>query len=629
MSSAAIKNLFNFRRSLPDPYSGEGKKVNAASKFGASTESTLCATVIKGIHAVCACMSRTADGAVGTQENRNIAEYKSSIEDEYHLVVYEPLSGALSAGVYSKDSGAMHPYILNDANRDGAAVIMAMFPTLKEETEFSETFMAYYDQYKANFPDMGIARNLMGILCDNVYRRVQDDKILEHIAVDVDAAGNLLTLSKVHIESGVYEPETVEAGEFSIFAASKGGSVKIKPAKKIMDPEALKGKYAFSKRTLSPMEELLVPKIPAWYIVPQSVVDVCNHAQSTTKNSLPMRNFLLRGPAGTGKTMAAQAIAAGLGLPYMKYTCSANTEIFDFTGQIIPDTDGEKPSDPAIQEELDKLNAMGGITYENVAKLMNLPDVEEIDWDAAGVYKQLTGEDHDGATSKECIELVMEKVMGKMQELFSASGGKSQGQSFRYAETDFLKALKYGYVVEVQEPTTIMQPGVLVGLNSLLEQGGSITLPNGEVIERHPDAVVIVTTNISYEGCRALNQSILDRMSLAFDIELPSPEVMVQRSMSVTGETDEALVSEMVEVTNNMARYCKENSIMDGCVGMRSLIDWIFSTQITGNVYESALHTILSKATSDEQDREAIKTAVLAPVFSSKKPRHFASFKAA
>ena len=174
-----------------------------------------------------------------------------------------------------------------------------------------------------------------------------------------------------------------------------------------------------------------------------------------------------------------------------------------------------------------------------------------------------------------------------------------------------------------------MQPGVLVGLNSLLEQGGSITLPNGEVIERHPDAVVIVTTNISYEGCRALNQSILDRMSLAFDIELPSPEVMVQRSMSVTGETDEALVSEMVEVTNNMARYCKENSIMDGCVGMRSLIDWIFSTQITGNVYESALHTILSKATSDEQDREAIKTAVLAPVFSSKKPRHFASFKAA
>ena len=58
-----------------------------------------------------------------------------------------------------------------------------------------------------------------------------------------------------------------------------------------------------------------------------------------------------------------------------------------------------------------------------------------------------------------------------------------------------------------------MQPGVLVGLNSMLEQSGSITLPTGEIINRHPDAVVVVTTNISYEGCRGLNQSVIDRMS--------------------------------------------------------------------------------------------------------------------
>ena len=80
------------------------------------------------------------------------------------------------------------------------------------------------------------------------------------------------------------------------------------------------------------------------------------------------------------------------------------------------------------------------------------------------------------------------------------------GQRFSYVETDFLRALKNGYVVEIQEPTTIVQPGVLVGLNSLLEQGGSITLPTGEIIRRHPDAVVVVTTNVSYEGCRGMNQ---------------------------------------------------------------------------------------------------------------------------
>lgn len=88
-----------------------------------------------------------------------------------------------------------------------------------------------------------------------------------------------------------------------------------------------------------------------------------------------------------------------------------------------------------------------------------------------------------------------------------AEGQNNGSQSFTYVETDFLKALKKGYVVEIQEPTTIVQPGVMVGLNSLLEQEGTITLPTGEVIMRHPDTVVVITTNVSYEGCRGMNRA--------------------------------------------------------------------------------------------------------------------------
>ena len=173
-------------------------------------------------------------------------------------------------------------------------------------------------------------------------------------------------------------------------------------------------------------------------------------------------------------------------------------------------------------------------------------------------------------------------------------------------------------MIELQEPTTIAQPGVMVGLNSLLEQGGSITLPTGEIIERHPDAVVIITTNISYEGCRGMNQSIIDRMSLVQDIELPAPEIMVQRAMSVTGATDEYQVSQMVQVVNDMSDYCHKNGITDGSVGMRSLLDWIVSTQITGDPYQSALYTIISKATADEADREALISSILEPIFAPK-----------
>ena len=263
---------------------------------------------------------------------------------------------------------------------------------------------------------------------------------------------------------------------------------------------------------------------------------------------------------------------------------------------------------------------MGGINYENVKALMNLPDLDDMDYDPAGTYKLLTGIDKEDATSQECMAVVMQKVTEKICELSRSDENKSEkGQTFRYEETDFMKALKHGYVLEIQEPTTIVQPGVLVGLNSLLEQEGSITLPTGEIIQRHPDAVIVVTTNVSYEGCRGMNQSVIDRMSLVRDVELPEPEVMVQRAMSVTGETDELMVSDMVRVVNDMADYCRKNSITDGSVGMRSLIDWIVSFQVTGDVYSSALQTVISKASAEEDDREALISAVLEPVFAPKR----------
>ena len=84
-----------------------------------------------------------------------------------------------------------------------------------------------------------------------------------------------------------------------------------------------------------------------------------------------------------------------------------------------------------------------------------------------------------------------------------------------------------------------------------------------------------------------LNQSVTDRMSLAQDIELPSPEVMAQRAMQVTGCDDEILVSQMVKVVNDMSDFMRKNGIVDGSCGMRSLIDWILSTQITGDPYTS------------------------------------------
>ena len=615
--SVAINNLINFSRSLPAPFDTlTSKKVKVSSKYGSGTEATLSTTVIKAVHAVCDCMTGTGEGAVGVIDHRMVAEYKSSSgPDAYHLVVFDSATGNIVASGYDKNTEMIENYRLHQTANDGAAVLMAMIPALMADQEFEDNFGLYMDQRKAGYPDLTKATEYMAILCDNAYRRIKDETCPANIKAKVEKSGNVLRVSQAQLDSGAYTPSTVMAGEFTIFA--KTAKVTVSAATTQILHTDFEGKYQLTPgRKLSVLEESLVPKLEDWYIIPEQAVNICRHAQMTTGKPMQMRNFLMRGPAGTGKTQGARAIAAGLHLPYMKYTCSASTEVFDFVGMVFPKTDTMTTGDAQLDKEREMIMGMGGINYTNVAKIMNLPDLEDMDFDPCGVFQNLTGIVNEEVTSRDCMAVVMDMVAEKIKALSKpAEGEQSSGQTYTYVETDFIKALKNGYLLEIQEPTVIMQPGVLVGLNSLLEQGGSITLPTGEVIQRHPDTVIVVTTNVTYEGCRGLNQSVVDRMSLVEDIELPSPEVMVQRAMAVTGATDEYQVSQMVQVVNDMSDYMRKNNITDGSCGMRSLIDWITSAEITGDVYRSAISTIISKASSDEDDREALKTTVLEPIF--------------
>ena len=612
--------LFAFDRRLPAPFDKGGKKkVKVSSTYGDGTEATLSSTVVKAVLAYCACKDGSKPGAVGICGGKGVAEYKSaSGADAYHLAVYDPSNGTVLASKYDSGTEVMETYSMGKSGQDGAAVLLAMIPALAADQEFADNLDAFMAEYRDSFSDLPKATDLAAILCDNAYRRVKDKSCPAHLQVNIDNSGNVMRVSQTHLDSGNFTPDRVLAGEFTILAHT--GATVVLEQKETVPHSDFIGKYILTPaRGLTAHEEALVPTLAPWYVLPEEVVSICAHAQKSTEKSLPMRNFLLRGPAGTGKTEGAKAIAAGLHLPYVKYTCSANTEVYDFIGQVFPETDGPSTGDADLDRERQELKEMGGITYENVKKIMGLPDLDDMDYDPEGTYMLLTGHAKAGATSQDCMAEVMDQVTAKLQKLCTVKPETvNAGQTYTYTETDFIRALKYGYVCEIQEPTTIMQPGVLVGLNSLLEQNGTITLPTGEVIRRHPDAVVVVTTNVSYEGCRGMNQSVLDRMNLTQDIELPAPEIMAQRAMSVTGCEDDVLVSRMVQVVNDMADFCRKNGISDGSCGMRSLIDWIMSAEITGDPYTSALCTIISKATADEEDRNAIITSVLEPIFAPK-----------
>ena len=425
--ATSMTNLFNFGRPLPEPFEKlPNKKVKgAASKYGA-LEATLCASVLKGVNAFCACVNGTGQGAVGNIEGqRYVAEYKSSMgADTYHLVVYDASTGNFLASVYDRDTELMEQYTAHPSARDGAALFFAMMPKLLEDQEFKENFQAYREQRKDGFPDLPKAVTAAAILCDNVYRRVKDESCPAHVKVRVDKSGNLMRVSRTQLDSGLYKPGTVLAGEFTVFSNTSGNHTRLPTP--VIEHKDFVGKYPLTPgRKLSAGEQALVPALPEWYVIPPEVVDICKHAKLTTGKPAQMRNFLLRGPAGTGKTMGAKAIAAGLGLPYMKYTCSAGTEIYDFVGMVFPDTE-HSTGDAQLDQEREQLRSLGGMTYENVSKLLHLPDLEDMDYDPAGVYQYLTGVENQAATAQDCMALVLEKVTEKVRQL-SAAPSKTSG----------------------------------------------------------------------------------------------------------------------------------------------------------------------------------------------------------
>lgn len=607
--STYLNNLFNYSRKLPAPFDTlSSKTVEVSSIYGDGKSSTLCCTVIKAVNAYCN-MLENGNGGLGKKDTLNICEYRSKSDDDYHLVVYDPDSGALVAAVYDAGTELCSPYVLNSRNRDGAACLLAMLPALMSDSEFSEALETYKKQYAYSFSDFDTTLNAMALMCDNAYRRIKSGSL----KANVDKTGNLMRITHTNIDAGTYEPDSIIAGEFRILSHNDSMEQKSNCGVKFRH-EDFSGKFSYTDRAFSETEKQMIPALESYYIIPEEIVTICQHAKETTGKPSQMRNFLLRGPAGTGKTEGAKAIAAGLGLPYVSYTCSAETDIFDFIGQFAPDTDKE-----SLISAKEESSGKSAFSYESISEKLSLPSIEDMRYDPVSAFEEMTGKKNEDITFTDCIETMMEKFTQSMKYISANENSQSDIQKYTYKETDFIKALKYGWVCEIQEASTISKPGVMTGLNNLLQQKGTIRLQTGEVIERHPDAVIVLTTNTSYEGCRAINESVADRMNMSFDIELPSQEIMTQRVMAITGAEDEDQVINMVKTVDEMAEYCKTHYITGGTVGMRSLIDWINSSMVTKDPYRSALNTVIAKATSDKDDQEALITAVLCHYFSPKK----------
>lgn len=600
MARNKLFESWTFRLSLPAPFddpSYSGQKDFGLSQYNATgrvKKASLHAPSLRALLAYAKLVLATESGAstdglgvIGHQgSNFEIAEYKSAGKTD--CVIFNPNTGKFIVGQFQDGSDTPNPYTLGPGNGSGSALLFALMPVFETDTEFKDTFHRFKDCMDSGWGDMATALEHALTLCDNMYRRIEAANVLGQagIKVAIPTSGNITALSPLALSNGNYSPTGTVYGEFTILQMGAHGQ----GAQQIFSHADFVGKYQLTSRILTQREEAMVPKLPEWYIIPKEVVRVCEHAKLTTASNQPMRNFLFRGPSGTGKTMGAQAIAAGLHLPYTVMTCSANTEIADLIGQFIPDT--EAPTDtggPALGE---------------------LPKISDIIMHPPSVYMELTGEYDDGKTEDDVLEKLIEIAVGRL-----AMKEEKHGQRIRYVDTPLLEAIRYGYVVELQEISCITNPGVLVGLNSLMDNCQAVTLPTGERVQRHPDTVIVVTTNSDYVGCKPINQSILSRMDLIYDLEAPSLNAMVKRVMNLTGCTDEQETTKMAAVVQDIAERCRQTMITDGSCGIRELKAWVLSTMITKDPYESALSTIISSASADPDSRSDLISTCLEKVY--------------
>ena len=492
--------------------------------------------------------------------------------------------GEVATVVYDKKTGNFYAEkggIAYELSKNGpAALILAMWDHLMEDTSFGASFGIAADVSKSDDERKSAAL----YMCDFFYEGLKTGKYPTG-----DSSAKLKNLTPARRADPRYRPSDY-VGTFAKFGVTNYGKGKAKQKNKTVSTKEFLGAFAFSKNTLTPEQEARVPKLDDKYIVTDELLLVCKHIKETTGTSRPIRNILYRGAPGVGKSESYVGIAAGCHLPLYTFAANALTEPFDLFGQFVPvDDEGNQVGEKVPIEKI----------------LSGMPSAEDISMDPGFAYQQITGLQKKDATPTEC----MAAMFNLAQKSLDVNGGQ---QRFKFAPGQLIYALRDGGVWGFDEVTLPQNPGVVPALNPAMDSTQAITLPTGEVIHRHPDCIIVGTTNIDLEGCRQMNQAWMDRCQLIIELPEPPDEVLLSRIKSMV-DWDEQRDSKVVDLNRFLKVYkelkelSRKHRMDDGTIGPRKFADWVQSTLVTGDPVISAKMTIIPGASTDPRNMEELE----------------------
>lgn len=478
-------------------------------------------------------------------------------------------------------SGSVYEFKTNQSS--GAPLFFALMPLLLDDPEFASEFSIFCRESRTiagGQISVAGAESLMK-LCDNMYYQLKQNTI------DCDMDGVSMLVQR-RVESNRLSADMDKiTGEITVFtpnATTTANQSTLRTAVRV-DPAAFRFSYAI-RDDLTDEEKDAVETIEKTYIMPPQIIDACELIQQSQEFAQPIREVLMYGPPGSGKTEGARAMASGLGLPYYFMTCHAHMEIFDLVGSFMPAGGDEKKA----------------ITIREV--LEDCPDFMEIAMDPVASYRSITGQPKLDATEKDCMLAIYKKAAVLIEEHDSE-------QRYTFVESALVKAMRQGYVIELQEPSLILNSGVLPGLNGLLDTTMKLQLANHQTLVRHPKSIFIATTNFDLEGCRQINQAFYSRLKLKVKMDTPEDVEIIKRVKAISGYDDDAELSNMLVVMKSIRDRCVSESIVDGSIGVREFADWAMVTRINNDPYKAALYTIIPSASTDERNQGEFVSGIL------------------
>lgn len=371
--------------------------------------------------------------------------------------------------------------------------------------------------------------------------------------------------------------ENAELDEFhgdSPVIGKQSGIVPVRPKKaRTVGELAASGEYTLNdKRVLSPEEEALVPRLDGM-IPGEEILNKVKLIRESTMSPRPFRNILWTGETGTGKSTAAMIAAQLMHLPYRFMTFNPDTLVSDLYVNILPNT---KKTLSFSSEELADI-------------------LEDALIDPDGAYERLTGRRKENC---------------RLSEVIDTACGLAQGSDFISVRSPLVETFEHGGVCELQEVNLASKPGVLAGINAALDDLATIQLPDGEVVRRHPDAIIICSANCDYEGTRRLNKAVKSRMTLKGVFHLPDDAVLIDRIVQNSGFRDRQTIRKMVKVMHSIRKELEENGETNGVCSVREVQSWAQACGILSDPYEAAMATIIPSASDDPEVVEACISAL-------------------